>query len=86
MMHVVCKKCATKIAVAGRPTGFTSLKNVGVQGNVHVGGGRISFGPGGSISFGPGGGIGLGGPQNSPFTCPACGATAEYASEEIKDD
>jgi len=50
-----------------------------------VGGGGIGFGPGGSISFGPGGSIGFGAPQGSPFTCPSCGTTADYAPEEIKD-
>jgi hypothetical protein len=85
-MHVICKKCSGKIAVAGRPGGSTSLKNVQVQGNVHVGGGGIGFGPGGSISFRPGGKIGFGPPQSSAFTCPACGTTAEYTAEEIKDD
>ncbi len=84
-MHVVCKNCSSRIAVAGRPSGTTSLKNVNVQGNVRVGGGGIGFGPGGSISFGPGGSLGFGAPQGSPFTCPACGKTADYAPEEIQD-
>jgi len=85
-MHVICKKCGTKIEVTGRPKGSTSLSNIQVKGNVHVGGGGIGFGTGGSISFGPGGGIGFGGPQKSTFSCMACGATAEYEPNEIKDD
>lgn len=85
-MHVVCKKCGAKIAVAGRPTGSTSLSNVRVQGNVRVGGGGIAFGPGGGISFGPGGAIGFGEPQKSPFACLACGTTEEYVPDDIKDD
>ena len=84
-MHVICKKCSGKIAVAGRPTGSTSLSNAGVQGQVHVGGGGITFGPGGVLSLGPGGSVGFGGPQNSSFTCMACGNTAEYSPAEIKD-
>ena len=85
-MHVICKKCGSKIAVAGRPIGSTSISNVQVKGNVHVGEGGIGFGSGGSISFGPGGNIGFGGPQVSSFSCMACGAAAEYESNEIKDD
>lgn len=84
-MHVLCKKCGSKIAVADRPTGTTSLKNVNAQGNVRVGGGGIGFGPGGSISFSPGGTIGFGEPQGSLFACFSCGTTASYAPEEIKD-
>lgn len=84
-MYVSCKKCGNKVAVAGRPTGSTSVKNVQVQGNVNVGGGGISLGPGGSISFRPGGSIGFGGPQKSTFSCMACGTSAEYAPDEIKD-
>jgi hypothetical protein len=84
-MHVICKKCATKITVAGRPTGTTSLKKVIVQGSVRVGDGRIAFGPGGSISIGAGGSLGFGAPQNSPFTCPYCGSSDEYAPDEIRD-
>lgn len=85
-MHVVCKKCTSKIAVAGRSTGSTFLRKVHVQGNVHVGGGGIGFGPGGSISFTSGGAIGFGRPQKSSFTCSACGTTAEYEPDEIKND
>lgn len=85
-MHVVCKQCSTRIAVAGRPAGSTSLQNVRVQGPVNVGRGGIGFGPGGSISFGPGGSVGLGGPRTSKFTCSACGHTADYSPDEIKDD
>jgi hypothetical protein len=85
-MHVICKKCSGKTAVAGRPSGSTSLQNVNVQGNVHVGGGVIGFGSGGSISFGPGGSIGFGAPRSSTFTCPSCGHVAEYSPDEIKDD
>ena len=84
-MHVICKNCGSKIAVAGRPGGTTSLRNVNIQGNVQARGGGIGFGPGGSISFGPGGSIGFGPPQNSPFTCPSCGKTAEYPPDEILD-
>lgn len=85
-MHVICKSCSGKIAVAGRPRGSTSLKNVQVQGDVHVGGGGIRLGPGGRVSLGPGGRIGLGPPQSSAFTCPACATTAEYTAEEIRED
>lgn len=84
-MHVICKNCSTRIAVAGRPKGSTSLKNVKLEGNVRAGDAGISFGPGGRVSFGPGGGIGFGPPQSSQFTCPSCGATAEYTPDEIKD-
>jgi len=85
-MHVICKKCSEKIAVAGRPSGSTSLRNANVHGNVHVGGGGISFGPGGSISFGPGGSISFGTPMKSAFTCPSCGHATEYAPDEITND
>lgn len=85
-MHVICKKCGSKIAVAGRPKGSTSLANVQVKGNVSVGGGRIGFGRGGSISLRPGGRIGFGGPQKSSFSCMACGTIAEYEPSEIKDE
>jgi|WetSurMetagenome_2_1015567.scaffolds.fasta_scaffold844793_1 hypothetical protein len=85
-MHVICKKCGGKIAVAGRPRGTTTINNIQVKGNVSVGGGTIGFGPGGSISFGPGGSIGLGGPQKSGFSCMECGTDAEYEPNEIKDD
>ena len=85
-MHVMCKKCGGKIAVAGRPKGSTALSKVQVTGNVTVGGGGIGFGPDGSISFGPGGSIGFGAPQKSAFSCMACGASAEYEPNEIKDD
>jgi len=85
-MHVICKNCSGRIAVAGRPSGSTSLQNVTVQGNVQVGGGGIGFGSGGSISFRPGGSIGFGGPRNSTFTCPLCGHVAEYSPDEIKDN
>lgn len=85
-MHVICKKCSGKIAVAGRPSGSTSVQNVKVQGNVRVGGGGIGFGPGRGISFGQGGSIGFGGPKNSTFTCPSCGHVADYSPDEIKDD
>ena len=84
-MHVICKKCSTRIAVAGRPAGSTSLQNVRVQGNVHVGGGGIGFGSGGTISFGPGGSIGFGAPRPSSFACPSCGHVAEYPPDDIKD-
>lgn len=85
-MHVVCKKCAVKIAVAGRPSGSNSLQGVNVQGNVRVGGGAVVFGRGGSISFRSGGSVGFGGPRSSPFTCPTCGHVADYSPEEILDD
>lgn len=85
-MHVICKKCGRKIAVAGRPKGSTTISNIKVKGNVRVGGGGIGFGPGGSISFGPGGSIGFGAPQRSSFSCMACGTAAEYEPDEIKDD
>lgn len=86
-MHVACKNCGNKIAVAGRPSGTTSLHNVGVEGDVNVEGGKISFGPGdGKISFGPEGRVGLGPPVESQFSCLQCGTTADYAPEEIADD
>ena len=84
-MHVICKKCSGNIAVAGRPSGSTSLQNVHVQGDVRVGGGAISFGSGGRISFGPGGSIGFGAPRPSTFTCPSCGHVADYQPDDIKD-
>jgi len=85
-MHVICKQCRKKIAVAGRPSGSTSLRNVQLQGDVRVEGGAISFGPGGSISFGPGGALGFGDAEKSSFICPACGTVAEYAPNEILND
>lgn len=85
-MHVICKKCGSKIAVAGRPKGLTSVSNVQVKGNVHVGGGAIGFGPGGSISFGHGGSIGFGDSQKSNFSCMACGTAAGYKPDEIRED
>lgn len=85
-MHVFCKKCASKIVVADRPSGLTSLGNVQVKGNVHIEGGGIGFGPGGGIAFGPGGVVGFGPPAKSPFTCPRCRTTAEYGADEIKGD
>ena len=85
-MHVNCKKCGSKIAVAGRPAGSTTVgSNVSVQGPVNVQGGGISFGPGGGISFGPGGGIGFGAPTQSQFTCFTCGTTSAYSANEILD-
>ena len=85
-MYVICKKCRSKIAVAGRPTGSTSVSNVQIRGNVHVDGGSIGFGPGGMISFGRGGAVGFGGRQESTFSCMACGTTSQYTPDEIKDD
>ncbi len=85
-MHVLCKKCGSKISVAGRPTGSNSVSNVQLHGNVHVGDGAIRFGEGGKISFGPGGGISFGAAQNSTFSCMSCGSSAEYAPNEIRDD
>lgn len=84
-MHVVCKKCRTKIPVAGKPTGSTSLTGVHTEG-VRVTGDGIEFGPGGSISFGPGGEIGFGPPAGSDFGCPSCGTSATYKADEIKAD
>jgi ribosomal protein S27E len=81
-MHVACKSCGRRIAVAGRPEGSTSIRGVHAAG-VDIKGGAISFGPGGGISFGPGGGIGFGPPTSSEFTCLACGATRSYEPGEI---
>ncbi len=83
-MHVICKHCSSKIAVASRPQGTTSISGVETRG-VHIDGGSISFGEGGGISFGPGGGIGFGPPAASEFTCFACGKAATYEATEILD-
>lgn len=84
-MHVICKKCGSKINVAGRPKGSTQTSNIRLQGNVRVEGGGISFGPGGSISFSPGGSIGFGKPKPSTFVCTECGQSDTYLPEEILD-
>jgi len=85
-MHVICKGCGHKIPVAGRPKGSTNVEGVNVEGNVHIDGGSITFGPGGSISFGPGGGIGFGTPRPSTFACPKCHSTFEYTADEIQEN
>lgn len=85
-MHVICKKCGEKIAVANQPKGSTTLSNAQVMGNVNVGDGGIRIGSGGSISFGPGGGIGFGAARSSLFLCMACGTSAEYEPDDIMDD
>lgn len=82
-MHVICKKCGSKIRVASRPKGSTQTSNVQLRGNVRVEGSRISFGRGGSISFRPGGSIGFGKPKPSEFVCMECGHTDTYLPEEI---
>jgi len=84
-MHVLCKNCGKQIAVAGRPGGSTNLDGVRLEGNVHVDGGSITFGPGGSIVFGPGGSMAFGPPPASEFECPRCGHKAKYESKEILD-
>jgi DNA-directed RNA polymerase subunit RPC12/RpoP len=84
-MHVICKNCGSKIAVASRPSGSTTLTGVQAT-NVNVGDGAISFGPGGSISFGPGGSIGFGGPVPSTFSCMSCSKSAQYLPSEILND
>jgi|Deesub1362A_J573_1020465.scaffolds.fasta_scaffold01440_9 hypothetical protein len=82
-MHVICKKCGSRIEVARRPRGSTQTCNVQLQGNVRLEGGGISFGPGGSISFRPGGLISFGKPRASEFVCIECGHTDTYLPEEI---
>lgn len=84
-MHVICKLCGEKIAVAGRPKGTTNARNVRTGGNISIEGGGISFGQGGSISFGPGGSLSFGPPPKSKFQCRACDRTAEYEASEILD-
>ena len=83
-MHVICKKCGTKILIQDWPAGTNSLSNVSVSGNVNIGGGAIGFGPGGSISFSPGGSIALGGPPKARIQCGACNSIAEYERQEAK--
>ncbi len=84
-MHVLCKHCGSKIAVASRPQGTTSISGVEARG-VHIKGGSISFGEGGGISFGPGGGISFGPPAPSEFRCFSCGKAASYEAAEILED
>jgi hypothetical protein len=84
-LHVICKKCSSKIRVAGQPAGTTTLGGVHAQG-VRVTGGAIEFGPGGKVSFGPGGAVGFGPPAASEFACPYCGHTAKYEASEIRSD
>ncbi len=85
-MHVICKKCGTKIPVADRPSGSTSLSGVALRGRVSVQGGGIGLGEGGAILFGPGGSVGFGPPRSSAFSCSECGNSAEYGTDEIRDD
>ena len=85
-MYVTCKKCANKIPVAGRPSGFTSVDGIRAEGNIRIDGGRISFGEGGRIRFGEGGKLRLGTPVNSQFGCFKCKSTFEYRPEEILDE
>jgi len=82
-MHVICKKCGSKISVASHPKGSTQTSNVKLRGNVRVEGSSISFGRGGSISFRPGGSIGFGKPKPSEFVCVECGHADTYLPEEI---
>lgn len=82
-MHVVCKHCDHEIPVAGKPSGSTNLEGVRLEGNVHVDGGSVTFGPGGSIVFGSGGSMSLGPPPESEFMCPKCGKSATYSADEI---
>ena len=85
-MHVICKKCGHHIPVAGRPGGSTNIEGVALEGNVHVEGGKISFGEGGAINFGSGGSISFGPPEESEFACPKCRHVAGYTADEITDD
>lgn len=85
-MYVLCKRCGKQIAVAGKPSGSTTMKGVQVKGNVQVSGGGIAFGPGGEVRFGAGGEIGFGPPAKSRFVCTDCGHADEYTVEELKED
>lgn len=86
-MHVDCKSCGSRIPVAYKPKGSTSLTGVRAAGNVGVGDGEMTFGPGGgSISFRPGGQVGFRRPPASTFVCPECGKSHDYEASEIKDD